>query len=562
VRVLNQNTTICRVRISLANIQRLMLVGLLALVFSGLAATGAYAQASNVYITQDGGGNGVCSSNVHNPAWFNNSANWGTSASQIGPGTIVHLCGVFQGAQNSNMFTVQGSGTNGNPITILFENGAKLTSPAWSGQYGAINITNSAYIVVDGGQTCGWINSASVPCNGIIENTNAGTNLGIHPNGFSSRAILGGNNLGHPGCTPGCRVTNLTIANLYVHVYTGSGAPDASPDQQNINGVIYQAAPGFRVDHCIIHDVGWAMGGEGNNIEIDHNDIYNVDHGTAQGSQYANYTGEAIHDNHIHDFANWDTGYGCTGCNSYHHDGIHFWTNGSLINSNIMIYNNLFDGQNGVNKNSFIYMEGTNNNVTVFNNVFVDAAGPAPAIANIWLGVNSNGVPNTGTAIYNNTCVGVRPENTCITLPSNPGVIYENNLMVESNTFFSLTGSSSIAVGDYNVYEAQGAGGNYAFNLSSEQTNSLNTWKSVSGQDAHSIYSPTISVNVDGTLQSGSPAIGAGKNLSNLGIAALNMDASGNPRPSSGAWDVGARNSGTSTALKISPPTGLKVSVQ
>jgi hypothetical protein len=41
-------------------------------------------------------------------------------------------------------------------------------------------------------------------------------------------------------------------------------------------------------------------------------------------------------------------------------------------------------------------------------------------------------------------------------------------------------------------------------------------------------------------LGSGSPAIGTGTNLTSLGIAALNSDAAGVARPSSGAWDIGA----------------------
>ena len=133
MRVLIQYTKICSFKISLANIQRLILAGLVALVLSGLAATGASAQASNVYITQDGGGNGVCSSNVHNPAWFNNSANWGNSSSQIGPGTTVHLCGTFNAPAGANSYLrFQGSGTSGNPITLLFETGAIVQAPYFS----------------------------------------------------------------------------------------------------------------------------------------------------------------------------------------------------------------------------------------------------------------------------------------------------------------------------------------------------------------------------------------------------------------------------------------------
>ena len=40
--------------------------------------------------------------------------------------------------------------------------------------------------------------------------------------------------------------------------------------------------------------------------------------------------------------------------------------------------------------------------------------------------------------------------------------------------------------------------------------------------------------------KTGSPAIGAGTNLTSLGIAALNVDKDGNPRPAIEPWDIGA----------------------
>ena len=39
---------------------------------------------------------------------------------------------------------------------------------------------------------------------------------------------------------------------------------------------------------------------------------------------------------------------------------------------------------------------------------------------------------------------------------------------------------------------------------------------------------------------SSSPLIGAGTNLTDLSISALDLDFAGNQRPSSGAWDIGA----------------------
>jgi pectate lyase len=184
---------------SLIETKRLFLVGFTALVLSGLAATGASAQASNVYITPDGGGSGICTSNVHNPSWFNNSGNWGSSGSQIGAGTIVHLCGTF----GTNL-TAQGSGQVNNPVTILFESGAKFSAAAFVGTY--IVLDGQSNIVVDGGS------------GGIIENTANGSHLGNKVYTDAIRAISSSN----------IEVKNLHIQNLYVHNDVADDALDGS----------------------------------------------------------------------------------------------------------------------------------------------------------------------------------------------------------------------------------------------------------------------------------------------------------------------------------------------
>ncbi len=543
MRVFNQHIGFSSCRISFLEVKRLLAAGLLVLLFSGLAAAGASAQARDVYITPDGGGSGVCTNNTHPPSWFNSSGNWGSGGSQIGPGTIVHLCGTFTGAQNSTLLTAQGSGSSGNPVTILFESGTNLTSPAWSNN-GALVIGGHSNIVVDGGS------------NGIIQNTNAGTNLGIHNPGFTSVALNAGSN-NVTGCTPGCRITNLTVANMYVHVYNGGGNPDANPNQTGVNAVTIDNAVGIRIDHCTFHDMGWAISYVTSNLELDHNNIYNVDHGIAAGAQ-TNTTGVLVHDNHIHDFASWDTGYSGSGANSYHHDGLHFWTT-NATNTNFMIYNNLFDGDAGVNKNAYIYTEGNNVGFTIFNNVMIAMPGQQQAIALIWL----NG---TQTRILNNTLYSPSPQNAAIQFFTGSQITMENNLIAGSNTFFYLSNGSasgSVSTADYNLYGPQGAGGNNAWSVGPIQVNSLTSWQSATGMDAHSFYASANAVNGDGTLTSNSAANGRGANLTGLGITALNSDRNGNARPSSGAWTIGAYSSGsTAASTPPAPPTNVKATVQ
>jgi hypothetical protein len=517
--------------ISAAGIRRLLLLTVALLMFHAAAAVSVSAQAQDVYITPDGGGSGACTNNTHPPSWFNSSGNWGSGASQIGPGTIVHLCGTFSGAQNSTMFTVQGSGASGRPVTILFESGANLTSPAWSGARGAINISGHSYIVVDGG------------ANGIIQNTNNGTNLGLHQ--AASVGVFAGGPSGS-GCSPGCRITNLTVANMYIH----TSASDCSIDQTSTNAVQFLNTAGIRIDHNVFHDMGWAINGWGSNIEIDHNDVYNIDHGTASGAN-ANTVGGMFHDNHIHDFSNWDTNGNC-----YHHDGIHIWNSDPNTNSNIMIYNNRFDGDSGVNITGYVYTENKISNIKVFNNVFSLAAGRTMG-GLLWMGNYYDVAP----MILNNTFIG-QGSSACIRLESNSGVVWQNNVVSGCNTFLSFVQNTSLSVGDYNTYLAQKpGGGNYAWNLGSVQTNNLATWQSAVSQEAHSRYS-TTPVNNDGTLPPSSPAIGAGTNLTSLGIVGLNSDMTGKNRPSNGSWDAGAYSSGTAATVTVAPPTNLKATVQ
>ncbi len=158
-------------------------------------------KANDIYLAQGpaGAGNGADCADARDVSWFNISGNWGTGASQIGPGTTVHLCGsITAPAGASNFLLLQGSGTSGNPITIKFETNAILQAPYWGGA--VINLESHSYITFDGGT------------NGLIQATANGTLLANHQDsGLGIYSPLGGSNL---------TIKNLTIANLYVHSCT------------------------------------------------------------------------------------------------------------------------------------------------------------------------------------------------------------------------------------------------------------------------------------------------------------------------------------------------------
>src|SRR5215831_18269782 len=120
----------------------------------------ANASVSNVYIGQSSAGSGDGSSCVNQKpiTFFNTAANWGSGSTQIGPGTTVHVCGLINVAANTTALAFQGSGSSGNPVTLLFEPGAIVQAPYFPASVGGVNACGGgvcgqgkSFIVIDGG---------------------------------------------------------------------------------------------------------------------------------------------------------------------------------------------------------------------------------------------------------------------------------------------------------------------------------------------------------------------------------------------------------------------------
>jgi hypothetical protein len=126
---------------------------------------------------------------------------------------------------------------------------------------------------------------------------------------------------------------------------------------------------------------------------------------------------------------------------------------------------------------------------------------------------------------------------------------FQNNLVANCSPLVAQDGGSFVSGGlNHNVYA--GCTGANCFKLPGGFTD-FTGWKNSTGQDGNSVYSSN-SPNLDANFrpQAGSLVIGAGANLTSLGIATLNSDMEGNPRPSTGAWDVGASNYTINTIQK------------
>lgn len=480
-----------------------------------LAASAVAAQ-NNIYVAQNatGADSGAGCSNAHSAAWFNNPANWAGGASQIRPGTTVHLCGTFTGATGSTMLTVAGNGSPGSPITILFEANARLTSPAWNWN-GAIYLNGNRYIAIDGGTS------------GIIENTANGTSKQYHQasNGI---AVISCNDI---------EIKNLTIQNIYVNEGNVSSASDTAGastrnieiegDNTNISihdnrlnnarsGVSAALAKGFTGLHIYnntLSDHAWGiMAGEGS--------------GGFTGSDFQ------IYGNTITNWTNWQWPTA-----TYHTDGIIVYvSNGSSLLVNI--YNNYIYGSLGAGSpTAFIFCTYGSTapgvRCNIFNNLLVSSGGQA-----IWI---QDG--QAGNNIFNNTMLG---SGVMINVATSR-VSFKNNVVSGYRALSSYNNlSTQITASDNNVfYKLNSKGYWFSYNDGRGYYN-WGQWRALGFDANSSTADPRLNASYE--PQAGSSAIGRGSNLSSVGLVALNWDKAGVPRPPTGActpgvagcWDSGA----------------------
>jgi hypothetical protein len=522
---------------------------ILAVMFVILAA--GFSTASDIYIAQNaaGGNSGADCADAHAVAWFNNSANWGSGAGQIGPGTTVHLCGTI-----STNLAAQRSGSNGNPITIFFESGANITSACGGG--GCLSTKSLAYIIVDGGSTCGWINQTQVSCNGTIQSSTAspsGSQFGIEATGCAN-----------------CEFRNLNIGPIFV---TTANGVQASGDIRGIQFLPSAGTGTALVHNNIVHDAASGIvyvpnGSNDNGFQAYNNSEYNINSSVdISNNNSGMLTAALIHDNHFGSTGNWDN----AGCPE-HHNSLHAFAY-TTTNSGIKYYNNFIDGNWGTCSTGGLFIEGSgslNYNVAAFNNIW---AMQYPSNS----GNMANGIVNITAGgfikFYNNTVIGSNGNgDNCVALNAltsdSTNIYIENNIISGCNgqTLFSNTGLNYFTTVNNNVYGGSSSSTPFAVNCGSSGCNyyGYSQWKSACSCDASSFFNSSYSYwngnSSTGQLNSGSPAINAGANLTDLGIAALSLDHDGNPRPSSGAWTSGALD--YSSVSSIAPPTGLAALVQ
>jgi len=501
------------------------------------------AQATNRFVTETGANAGSCTSGVISRATFNSTT--------LSPDDVVLFCGTIAGEVDP-----QSSGTSGHPIVLKFDTGAKwsVTVPSFS-QF--LYLAGLSFITIDGGTPCG---KASLTCNGQITYTQMGSAFGSG-DGTHVAIVSGAHDI---------EIKNLEWGPFYLHT-PQSGYP---PNNYDSAATIYGNNPGanIHIHDCKFHDNAWTINlfgsaGTSQNYEIDHNYFQHTSHGVNLGTSGAvSFGGLKFHDNFIMDPVNWDQTNG-----SFHHDGLQITcTTTPCTVTNIQIYNNTFGGDWGCTNTSPIFLEtheGSSllvTNVTVFNNLFQNANTSSCGWAN---GVNLLG--HSGVAAYNNTIICASPFGGLGLQFGGSGADSRNNI-VTGCQLVAGTGNEPTTIGtlNYNLYAnwIMGGGGN-AFSWNGTSTSGaglasqLTSWKALigGGVEANSITATGAGLNSDGTLASNSPAINSGTNLTSLGIAALDFDKNGNPRPNPGNWDMGAFNNGAAPPPPVqpAPPTGL-----
>ena len=331
------------------------------------AVPACFGSATSIYITQSGSPSGSCTTNVQTPAFFNTSSNWGSSASQIGPGTTVLICGTFAGSAGATEFTFEGSGSSGSPVTLKFDTGAVLTAPYWSAN-GAISCSSKQYIVVNGGT------------NGLIENTDNGSTASGLDYHQASAGFVGNS------CY-NSQVENLTISGIFINTGgSSSGASDTSG--ANTNGILFNSTAtnnivnGNTLSSAKTLISFQADPSDASNVQIYDNTISDMDWGIQAGGGDSGTTinNLVIHDNTITNWTNWQFP-----TSSYHQDGMiiyNFSTSASRLTSTV--YNNYIYGDLGVGSpTGFIYC-AQNADCQMFNNLLVNTGHAIYGI--IWIG--------------------------------------------------------------------------------------------------------------------------------------------------------------------------------
>ena len=504
--------------------------------FSGLAGGSGYTGGAYVALFGGGGTNATANATIVGGVVTAITLTNGGSGYTSAPTVVIVGSGLI----------VQASGTAGNVTTIKFDTGASMQAPVWLAGVGAISIGGKSYITIDGGATqqIGGVSGNAGAVNGFIENTANGSVLT-----YQVHSIL----IYAPDAT-NITVQNLGLYNVYVRTSSTDLAPasgsarDWSAISTFYNG--NNAPTNWTVTNCIIHDAyaGFftTYNAGSTNLQYSFCTAYNCDWGGVAGDYgtSATLSNIAVHDNHFHDWANWDDS---TGADSFHHNGFYTWAVSGGTASGVSYYNNVIGPNFGLWASSGLYIYGWVKNVVEYNNIFLENAGDHPGDGLIYM----SPYPDiTGTwSAYNNTFIGGGAGIGVNFTPEPLGghttyvaqtVNIENNLFSGVGTaiaFFEIGSPAPAATVDYNLGYNLISGEQYSYSSADSSVfKTLAQWQAM-GFDTHGT-SGNPNLNASYLPQGPSAAVDAATDLS--GLAIFSADIIGTTRPQGIAWDIGA----------------------
>jgi hypothetical protein len=512
-----------------------------------------------IFVAQSGTGaeTGKSCASAHSLAWLNSGGDWGSGADVVGPGATVDLCGTF-----THPIETLGSGEAGRPIALRFTRGAKIAI-AGNGcpGSGCIDVkSGSDYITVT--SVAGY--------KGQIENTER-SYAKEHEEGPGTTGVKAF------GCEH-CKIENLEIGPLYV---AGKGDIVGDTEIQGITIDDEDGEPAYdTIRRNYLHDLGWAVniqnGKTSGHIYVEHNTFYHLTHGLYLGTNAAGASigEETFAHNRFYGNSNWEDGEADTN----HVDGVHCAADAADLShyAGLFIYDNYITTE-GANTTGPIFLEGANDgtpcsdktsNVWIFNNVLT--GNTCCGLAGAFTGEDHT---------FNNTMIGAGPgteqggKETCETWDSDTkegrvltvgNRAFKNNVVTGCQDLISAEKFLAAPDGmEHNLW-ADAGDGNEAFacehgevETSSEQREAFHSgafgaWARCMEQpESDSSYVRTAKLELRGQAQaplgepeSGSRAIGQGKNLSRLCSQtpekALCRNIRGERRAATGAWNIGA----------------------
>lgn len=497
-----------------------------------------FLDAADIYFapTSAGSNNGTNCSNAY--AYNDGTHGWSLSAQQSA-GNNLHVCsGTYTASGGGQLLTTANAGSGGSPITLIADQGtATFTSTIFSTS-GAISISKSFW-TIDGNN------------NLTIQNTANGT--GLSNNARSGAMLIS-------GTTSNVIVQNLTVMNICQRASgdVGDSCVSGGNDTNGIQlsgtftSVTLQGMTLSQAGHaCIFYSGNSSDTG----ITIQKNTISGCNWGIGGNS---GSSGIIIFGNDITCVAgavcNWNEV-----ADVNHHNGIFFFPGDGISVSNAVIANNYIHDING-NTTAYIFLttSGSTGNIPsaqIYNNVFFTTSGQSGS-ANPLITVGPSITPAPLTA--NNTFVG--PASGAIGQSS--GAVIKNNVITGPGCQLSFNAGQSSITSAYNDFSNWGtpacSSAGQGWDNGTTGFTTLAAWISGSTGQCSGGCDATGSINTDPNLSagflpnSGSPVIGAGTNLTSLGITGLDTTAPQTfgaayacgtgclTRPSSAAWDIGA----------------------